>query len=324
MLAKEDPLSYVFHALSYIDITNPNATELEKANRLIDGLPRPLKAYFVRDTPDTVERFTARLKSVALEHAYKQPDIQNSELTAAAASALAGQATLNAALPFFAAGNNAALNKNILGALAKITQPVYANLPPGQGLAQQVADIVQDANKDAKIEALQTELQNLRMTQNQQNSNQNNNNNYGNRNNGNNNFSSNGNRGNYRNFGNRGANNNNNNFRPNRRISSDGQPICYSCGFPGHVSTFCPFGRGQFGQVNSGPPAQFQFNPSTNQFQQALPAAPVRPALAFQNPGVPSMRPFLRPQATAQYFVPVQALQGQYEQEQVFQTIPEN
>lgn len=72
MLASEDPLSYVFHMLSYMQVINPGASELEKTNRLIDGLPWGLKSYFVRDTPKTVHEFTEHLKAFAVEHAYNQ------------------------------------------------------------------------------------------------------------------------------------------------------------------------------------------------------------------------------------------------------------
>lgn len=72
MLASEDPLGYVFHVLSYVAVANLNASNVEKTKCLIDGLPRALKAYFVRDMPQTVHAFIERPKSVAVEHAYEQ------------------------------------------------------------------------------------------------------------------------------------------------------------------------------------------------------------------------------------------------------------
>lgn len=96
MLASEDPLSYIFHILSYVTITSPAATELEKTNRLIDGLPRALRSYFARGTPDTGQAFTDRLKSVAVEHAYKQGVFSTSSTSGTALAALATANTATA------------------------------------------------------------------------------------------------------------------------------------------------------------------------------------------------------------------------------------
>lgn len=72
MWATENSLGYVFYVLSYVAVTNTNASDPEKTDRLIAGFPWALKAYFVRDTPQMVQAFTERLKSVAVEHVYKQ------------------------------------------------------------------------------------------------------------------------------------------------------------------------------------------------------------------------------------------------------------
>lgn len=74
MLDKEDPLTVgtFFYILSYVAITNLNASDAKQTSRLIDGFPGAIKAYFVRDTPHTVYAFAERLKSVAVKHAYKQ------------------------------------------------------------------------------------------------------------------------------------------------------------------------------------------------------------------------------------------------------------
>lgn len=47
----ENPLSYVFTCLEYLEVSNPDATEETKVNALFDGLPNYLKAAFVRDLP---------------------------------------------------------------------------------------------------------------------------------------------------------------------------------------------------------------------------------------------------------------------------------
>lgn len=72
MFASEDPLSYVFHVISYLQATNPAASEADEVTRLSGGLPTNLKSSFVRDTLKTVQEFTNRLRDVARESAYAQ------------------------------------------------------------------------------------------------------------------------------------------------------------------------------------------------------------------------------------------------------------
>lgn len=60
MLASEDPLSYVFHVISYLQATSRAASESDKVTRLFDGLPANLKSTFVRNSSTTVQEFTDR------------------------------------------------------------------------------------------------------------------------------------------------------------------------------------------------------------------------------------------------------------------------
>lgn len=79
-------LWYVLHSLSYVALTNPNASDAEKTNRLIDGLPRVINQNFVRYA-QTVHAITERLKSVTGERAYKLTTI-SSRMTAASLAAM--------------------------------------------------------------------------------------------------------------------------------------------------------------------------------------------------------------------------------------------
>ena len=72
MFVSEDPLSYVYHQLSYLSSTNPGATEGDKVSRLFDGLPAYLKGNFIENPPQTVQAFTDRLKDVQRKQAYNQ------------------------------------------------------------------------------------------------------------------------------------------------------------------------------------------------------------------------------------------------------------
>lgn len=72
MLFSEDPRSYVYHVLSYVQATNPRASDEDKLLRLFDGLPTHLKKYFVRDKPTTIDEFTERLKDIKREQMYDQ------------------------------------------------------------------------------------------------------------------------------------------------------------------------------------------------------------------------------------------------------------
>lgn len=73
MTALKDPVSYVFQVRSYVAVTNPNASDVEKPNRSINGLPWLFKDYSVLDGyTQTVHACTGRLKSVDVEHAFKQ------------------------------------------------------------------------------------------------------------------------------------------------------------------------------------------------------------------------------------------------------------
>ena len=68
--AQEDPLAYVFETLEFIRMSNPQASDIEKVQRLFDGLPASLKAEFVRNGPQNVADFTKRLKDVLREKQY--------------------------------------------------------------------------------------------------------------------------------------------------------------------------------------------------------------------------------------------------------------
>lgn len=55
MRTSKDSPSYILYVLGYGNIENPIASDLEETARVIDGLSRASKAYFVRDTPKTVQ-----------------------------------------------------------------------------------------------------------------------------------------------------------------------------------------------------------------------------------------------------------------------------
>lgn len=99
MLASKDSLRYVFHMSSYMQITNPTASELDKTNKLIDGLPRNLKPYFVSDTPKTVHESTERLRAVATEIAYKQSSLLQAGPSPSIVAAIAGSSNITAISP---------------------------------------------------------------------------------------------------------------------------------------------------------------------------------------------------------------------------------
>lgn len=71
-------------------VTNPNASDIEKTNRLIDGHPWAQEAYFVQDMSQSVHAFIGTLRSVAVEYAYNQSTaIKGFESVALAAPAIA-------------------------------------------------------------------------------------------------------------------------------------------------------------------------------------------------------------------------------------------
>jgi hypothetical protein len=70
--ASENPLGYVFEVLDYVLLCNPQATELERVQRLFDGLPMHLKGAFVREPPTTTQAFIERLKDVSREQRYNE------------------------------------------------------------------------------------------------------------------------------------------------------------------------------------------------------------------------------------------------------------
>lgn len=93
MMAGKDPLGYVIYVQSYAAVNNSNALDAEKTNRPINGFPWAAKAYLVRDTKPTVHAFAKQLKSLAVEHAYKQsPAICELNPATLAASESAGTA----------------------------------------------------------------------------------------------------------------------------------------------------------------------------------------------------------------------------------------
>lgn len=55
----------MFHVLPYVKAVSPPALEHEKVNRLFQGLPHDLKAYFVRDNAEKI--FINVLKDFARE-----------------------------------------------------------------------------------------------------------------------------------------------------------------------------------------------------------------------------------------------------------------
>ena len=66
----EDPLAYAFEILDYVMLANPQATELEKVQRLFDKLPVAMKSFFIRHPPKSVQDFLERLKDVSREQQY--------------------------------------------------------------------------------------------------------------------------------------------------------------------------------------------------------------------------------------------------------------
>lgn len=158
MLTSENRLRYVSHVLSYVAITNPTGTELEKTNRLLDGHPRALKADLVRGTPQSGHDFSERLKSGAVEHSYKQSALIGA-LSPAALSALANAESAAAsafALRKIYPAQEIALNKS------NVLVPTYANavgLPAA--ITEHVSELVKAAKKDAKIEALEKQIKEL-------------------------------------------------------------------------------------------------------------------------------------------------------------------
>lgn len=119
MMASEDPLGDVLHVLSGVTVTNLNASDVEKTNRLLDGLSRAFKAYFVWDTPQTAHPFSERLKSLAVEHAYKQ----------GAGTGLDNLASLPGSASFGTATASAlALQQLLQSSTGAPFTPVYANL----------------------------------------------------------------------------------------------------------------------------------------------------------------------------------------------------
>lgn len=153
MSASKGPLGYTFHVLSYVSVTNRNALDVEETNRLIDGLFRALKAYFMRDTLQAVPLFTLRLKSVAVEHAYKQ--IAGYGGTSAASLASLANAET-------AAASALALQRLLPASKSQGTVPAYINSFGNAATRNdQVSELVKSANKDPKIKALEKQIKGL-------------------------------------------------------------------------------------------------------------------------------------------------------------------
>lgn len=163
--------SYIFHVFIYGNIDNPTATNAEKTNRLVDSLPKSLRAYFVRDTPKTVQDFTERLKLVAVEHAYTQGALVQAGLNPALLPSVGAQNALSAASKLGIAinplmnGQISSLNSNLVGTSFKTAVPIYATLSENLLAQQSLAPQVKEATKDAKIESLEAALNELKYKQ---------------------------------------------------------------------------------------------------------------------------------------------------------------
>lgn len=72
MLASEGPLGNLFHTLGYMQMKIQVRLRKKKPP---GSLARAVKAYFDHDMPQTLQKFTDRLKEVAMEYAYQQPAI---------------------------------------------------------------------------------------------------------------------------------------------------------------------------------------------------------------------------------------------------------
>lgn len=242
MLFSEDPRSYVYHVLSYVQATNPKASENEKLIRLFDGLPTNLKKYFVRNKPGTVDEFTERLKDIKREQLYEQksllqqiatvtPSYQSgilaSQMSAnnlanqgrasehAAASALATSiaAAQNGLTGLTPPITNVYTDSLIIAALQQIAArptvtQTYANLPLAPSATNSNAVT---KRHDEETEALRRQIDQLSAQL--RNANQ-------------------------QGFG--GSFQRSNNYNNlNQNIRQDGRTNCHKCGKPGHIARFC-------------------------------------------------------------------------------------
>ena len=74
----DDPRAYVDNVLKMVEVDNINASEKEKIDKLLDGLPPKWRVHFVTNEPATVQKFLERLKDETRKNALRQK-ISNEE-----------------------------------------------------------------------------------------------------------------------------------------------------------------------------------------------------------------------------------------------------
>jgi hypothetical protein len=248
----EDPLSYVYHQLSYLSSTNPVATEGDKVSRLFDGLPAYLKSNFIENPPQTVQAFTDRLKDFQRKQAYNQKALIENALRMSASSSsnqittnVGGsenfnipsnnigitQQSLMAALANLAINPTSSMPHNLISNLAAMNisqspqslglsiKPAmvqsYVNLPT-TSLAHHVTQIVMEANQESEISKMKEQIAQLTKQQHQPMQAR-------------------------QPYGYQQGQNGNRAYQ-NRKNAPDGRPICLICDKAGHIARFCRSG----------------------------------------------------------------------------------
>lgn len=72
MLIAEDPRSYVYRILAYVQAKKTKARTNYNVLLLFDGVPKHSKKHCIRDKPTTIDEFTERAKDVRREQLYDQ------------------------------------------------------------------------------------------------------------------------------------------------------------------------------------------------------------------------------------------------------------